>query len=724
MLEVRPEVLLKNDELEGGHIIVASSSCPCMKGDFYLGDWLVHPSLGRMSLAGRVVQVRPKVMDLLVCLAGSPGTVMSKDTLLNEVWGTEAISESALTRTITELRNAVGDDVDQPRFLETIPKRGYRLVAPVRPVTISETARHSTWRRPVLTITIAAAVIAGLVAVVFFKMPPPVASGVRVKPLTTLPGQEGQASFSPDGKQVAFAWGGSTNDNYDIYVKGLADESLVQLTTDPDPDGSPAWSPDGRAIAFVRASHRTVSVYVVPAKGGAERPVATLQRNSAPVRMRILDWSADGGALVVVDQHAPSDPFHLARIALDTGERQQVTSPPPHSYGDLHPAVSPDGKTLAYTRALALGSTDIYFVSMTGGEPRRLTFDDSHISGLTWSEDGQSIIFSSERGALAGTGSLWRVRVGTSTLRNEPEQLPGIGHRATVPTVARKGRLLAYQEYFQDTNIWRASTTAREQPRALLSSTREETHPDYSPDGVRVAFQSNQSGNWEVWSANADGSHPRQVTTFAAVPAWNPRWSPDGRLLAFDHAAEGNADIYTIAPEGTFLQRLTRDPSQEITPSWARAGRWLYFSSNRSGAFEIWKMDLDRRERVVQITRGGGTNPLELPGANRVFYSKRVGAGLELWSTGVDGGDEIRVFGPIRNPSGWVPTPDGVYVIEPTWRIVFFRFARGAAEPVVTMPKGSDIEGAGLALSPDGRWLLYGQKDRSGADIMLVENFL
>ena len=77
-----------------------------MKRDFHLGPWLVQPSLDRLSLEGRIVQVRPKVMDLLVDLAGSAGTVISKETLLNEVWRTEAISESALPRTITELRSA------------------------------------------------------------------------------------------------------------------------------------------------------------------------------------------------------------------------------------------------------------------------------------------------------------------------------------------------------------------------------------------------------------------------------------------------------------------------------------------------------------------------------------------------------------------------------------------------------------------------------------------
>jgi len=133
-------------------------------------------------------------------------------------------------------------------------------------------------------------------------------------------------------------------------------------------------------------------------------------------------------------------------------------------------------------------------------------------------------------------------------------------------------------------------------------------------------------------------------------------------------------------------------------------------------------MDLDR-DHVVQVTRKGGTNPRELAGSNRLFYIKRLEGGLELWSTGIDGGDEIRVLGPVQSAAGWVPARDGIYFIEPALRISFFRFADAAAEQIATMPQNSGIAGAGLALSPDGRWLLYGQKDRTSADIMLVENF-
>ena len=691
-----------------------------MKGDFYLGPWLVQPSLDRMSLEGRIVQVRPKVMDLLVYMAGSAGTVISKETLLNDVWGTEAISESALTRTITELRSAVRDDVDQPRFLENIPKRGYRLIAPVRPVASLEETRARRRRIPALAIVVAALLISGSLALLVYEMvPSEPTDALRVRPLTAWPGHEGWVSFSPDGKRLALAWSGESDDNFDIYVKGIDDDSRVRLTTDPQMDWSPAWSPDGRAIAFLRRSNLGAAVYVVPASGGPERFIATLKTRTLSQFFHMLDWSGDG-ALVVPDQNSPEEPFHIIRLSIDTGETRQLTSPPPRSPGDLRPIVSPDGQTLAFTRGLEPTPSDIYVLPVTGGEPRRVTFDESVITSLTWSEDGGSIVFSSERGASAGAGSLWRVRVDASTARPEVEQLRGIGQRATGPVIARRGRRLAYMESVRDTNVWRVAATGEGLAQPLVSSTREENHPDYSPDGARIAFSSNRSGSWEVWVASSDGSNPRQVTSYAAAPAWQPRWSPNGRVLAF---SKGNVDIYTITPEGSAPRQLTSDPASDTNPSWSRDGRSVYFSSNRSGPYEIWKTALDEPARLLQVTHGGGRGPRESMDGDRLFYTKRTDSALEIWSTGVNGGAETRLLGPIHSWAGWVPDHHGIYFIEPARRIAYYRFATGDITPIAALAKEPGPFNTGLALSPDGRWLLYSQLDRSGADIMLVENF-
>ena len=190
----------------------------------------------------------------------------------------------------------------------------------------------------------------------------------------------------------------------------------------------------------------------------------------------MLDWAGDD-ALVVADQDSPEEPFHIIRLSIDTGETRQLTSPPPHSSGDLCPVVSPDGQTLAFTRGLAPAPSDIYVLPVTGGEPRRVTFDESVITALTWSEDGGSIVFSSERGAMAGAGSLWRVRVDASTARPEPEQLRGIGQKAGGPVIARRGRRLAYVETSRDVNLWRVAATGEGPAQPFVSSTREEQQP-------------------------------------------------------------------------------------------------------------------------------------------------------------------------------------------------------------------------------------------------------
>src|SRR6185436_17087785 len=96
-------------------------------------------------------------------------------------------------------------------------------------------------------------------------------------PLTSYPGNEWSSSFSPDGNQVAFAWNGQRQDNYDIYVKLIGTDPPVRLTTELADDLLPAWSPDGRFIAFLRAlSKNRSAVFLIPSIGGQERKLADI----------------------------------------------------------------------------------------------------------------------------------------------------------------------------------------------------------------------------------------------------------------------------------------------------------------------------------------------------------------------------------------------------------------------------------------------------------------
>jgi DNA-binding winged helix-turn-helix (wHTH) protein len=100
-------------------------------GSFTVGDWLVEPSLNRLSRGRESVQIELKLMEVLVHLAERQGELVSKRDLMDAVWQVEVISDGTLTRAVALLRKALGDNARNPRFIETIPKRGYRFIAPV-----------------------------------------------------------------------------------------------------------------------------------------------------------------------------------------------------------------------------------------------------------------------------------------------------------------------------------------------------------------------------------------------------------------------------------------------------------------------------------------------------------------------------------------------------------------------------------------------------------------
>jgi Tol biopolymer transport system component len=137
------------------------------------------------------------------------------------------------------------------------------------------------------------------------------------------------------------------------------------------------------------------------------------------------------------------------------------------------------------------------------------------------------------------------------------------------------------------------------------SSTRAENNPQFSPDGHRVAFQSNRCGAMEIWVGDGDGKNPVQLTDIKATNTGTPRWSPDGQTIAFDSSVAGDYEVFAVAAAGGKPQRLTFEPTEDVVPSFSRDGQFLYFGSRRSGAFEIWKIPASGGD-AVRVTRHGG----------------------------------------------------------------------------------------------------------------------
>ena len=386
-----------------------------------------------------------------------------------------------------------------------------------------------------LTFVVAAGVIGAFVWRDRAVVPDRPAVSFNAIPLTTYPGREQQASFSPDGNSVAFSWNGETEENWDIYVKLIGPGTPQRMTTDPAIDLSPAWSPDGRSIAFGRFRGGRLVVVVVPSRGGPEREVFETFRPGGLGVGQILSWSADSRMLVVGTSPSADRPIALTAVDVATGGTRQITTPSDVD-DDALPAVSPDGRMLAFVRHSGTVTAELYVQALSAGfepigEPRRLGGARAFYHGVAWGADGRDVIVSSGN---RGNIGLWRV-----PLQGEQrERLSPFGDECRQPTVAMQQNRLAFTRASWDENIWRLALSVPGRsagtPVRLSGSTRAELNAQFSPDGTRVAFESQRSGAQELWVADRDGRNALQLTSFNGRLGGTPAWSPDGQSIAFD----------------------------------------------------------------------------------------------------------------------------------------------------------------------------------------------
>jgi eukaryotic-like serine/threonine-protein kinase len=540
---------------------------------------------------------------------------------------------------------------------------------------------------------------------------------LQAVPLTTYSGYEMPPSISPDGKQVAFSWDGENHHNFDIYVKLIGPGRPLPLTRDPADDWAPSWSPEGATIAFLRREGSKAKVMLVPALGGVEREIAEVFAppfHTSLTSVASTTWSPDGRWLVTSASASADGVTALWLLSVDSGEKRQLTTPPATAYGDLYPAFSPDGRTVAFVRNSASSTGDLYVLPITSkldgnGDPRRLTNENRTIVGTCWTADGTAIVYSSNRG---GPQALWQIPISGSP----PSRRLTVGQNGMLPSISQRGNRLIYSESIIDSNLWRINLQAPDEAAIqIFSSTRAELNPAYSPDGRLVAFESSSSGNGEVWVSDADGANAFQLVDMGR--SGSPRWSPDGQRIAFDSNAGGNWQIYAVNARGGRPERMTNTAASDVRPSWSHDGKWIYFGSNRSGVWQIWKMPA-RGGPAEQVTRNGGYTPFESPDGNTIFYTKNASNLCALWKVAANGGGETQVLDAI-NFHQFAVSRGGIHFIS--WpQLGYLSFLTGKSKTILTLQKRTI---SGLSVSPDEHWLLYTQVDQGGSDLMLVEKF-
>jgi Tol biopolymer transport system component/DNA-binding winged helix-turn-helix (wHTH) protein len=679
----------------------------------------------RKDGAKLALQVQP--FQVLAILLKHPGELVTREQLRAKVWPEDTFVDfdPALNTAITKIRLALGDNAERPIFIETLPRRGYRFMGKIQtPHTDADAVDDGkpAWRRKALWIGVGTAVVLCAFIVLWKtarnhnQRPAP---ALEVVPFLSLHGFQGYPAFSPDGNQIAFAR--YEGEDEAIYTALIGGDTPLRLTTKPGVC-CPTWSPDNRQIAFMRFVNNGFSINVISALGGSEKTLYTSQfaeHLRFPGRMcDHMDWSPDGKWLAF---GGPTDVDYkgISLLSLDDLKVKWVTSPKSPDY-DCEPAFSPDGLSLAFERGSTSGmGRDLFVAAIGGGEPRRLTFENAWGGVPVWTQDGTEIVFPSTRGGLL---NLWRIPV----TGGSPQAVAGIGPVAFAPSIPRRGNLLAYVHPTVSNSIWQLRLSDETHPvgtptRFITSRGAVNWRPNFSPDGKKVVFESDRLGYSDIWYCDSDGSNCAQLTSLHGT-AGTARWSPDGQHIVFEVQLQHFYEIYVLDMPSRRPHLLPTFPNTDNgAPNWSRDGKWIYFySTNEKGLHQLWKIPYQGGARV-QVTKTSGIYAMESENGRSLYFAKDNQPGI--WRMPVNGGDEERV---VDQPQGWAVwslAPRGIYYLHRTQNekgtIEFFDFATHKRTAMADVDKPTP----GLALSPDGRSLLFTRNEFEDYEIMLVKNF-
>lgn len=688
---------------------------------------------GELRKEGRRVKLQEQPFRVLSLFLNRPKELVTREELRQELWPADTFVDfdHGLNSAIARLREALCDSAEKPRYIETVAKRGYRFIGPLTEPALRSAAplevlvpedhsRGSTQALPKMLISIGLCVaLLCLIGAwtVFRGNPDSQLSRIEVVPVGALRGFQATPAFSPDGTLVAFRQ--SDNDrNTGLYAAVVGADKAVQLTHSRG-DCCPTWSPDGSQIAFRRYSDNAYSVFIIPALGGTERRV---YRGSASMAGG-LTWSPDGRFLAICES-SEADPTrtHISILTLSDSSLRPITFPPV-AYLDHDPTFSHNGAQLAFIRSTVAGvANDIFVMPAAGGEPKRLTFDNRPIMGPpAWTPDSREIVFSSDRGAAT---ALWRI----SASGGLPKPVTGPVGEAEWPSIPAKGGLLAYEQGMSSFNIWQLDLKdpkhLEKAPFAIISEKGKKMRPDVSPDGKKIAFESDRLGFWDIWTCKTDGTGCDQVSSLHGS-AGRARWSPDGHFLAFEYHPNERGEIYIVeVPGGTPRLLPTIPGADNLSPNWSRDGKWLYFASKRGNEFfQAWKISLQGGS-PIQLTRNGAISPVESPDSRFLYYSKYEQGGV--WRRPLQGGEETEVISELGcgDWPNWVVTANGIYFLKGDktryGSLEFLEFATGKTLPIYTLPH---YTGWGLSISSNGKSIVYVQDEFAESSIMLVKNF-
>ena len=650
------------------------------------GDFTVDTSQRVVLRDGKPVALTPKAFDTLLVLVESVGRIVEKEELKKKLWPDTFVAEANIAFNIQQLRKALGDDARNPRYIETVARRGYRFMVevetfspehdtsgdPVEPVAEADPniqpSAPNRDRQKLIAFAVIGVIIVAVGGTLIWKLlkgdtganvrgpaeNAANASRVKLEQLTAT-GQSYHVAISPDGRYVAYER--VLENKAAIWLRQLAGNTNVELVPPSGNIYGLAFSHSGEYVYFVRGSPS--ALYRVSLVGGPPTKIVdNLEGN--------FSISRDNDRLVFVRQIINREgqrQYSLITANSDgTGEREWLTGV--HPYGLDTPMWAPDGRSIIYSYGNTTGgSQDVSLieVSLADGTKKELSSKKFfRITKMAWLANGSGLLLSA-RTNLGENNQLWRLSYPSMELKQLTQ---GVVSYADLSLTANAQKGVASQETLTS-DIW-------------VGSSRE-------PNALKRVTQA--SGNF--------------------------CWAPDGRLV-YSSTASGNRDLWIMQRDGKDQKQLTVDDAMDVAPRVTSDNRHIVFISNRTGAFQVWRMNIDGTNQI-QLTNGGPKNHISISPDNKwVLYNTTDD--WNLWKISIDGGEPVKLASYVATLASMSPDQSVIVSVgrEGTRRVLLVLPSTGGS-PLKRMDlPGDTFAGYRIKWTPDGKSLIY-MAQREGA---------
>ncbi len=711
--------------------------------------------LGTLTRQGLPVKIQEQPFRILALLLESSGEILTREELRKKIWpdGTYVEFDGSLNTALMKLRSALSDSADNPRFIETVPRKGYRFIAPVElcklespeittairiqtddpalsdsevppagtlPELEGSYAKHSDkrlgphwWE--------ALAILAGVIALLTYALwQPPEPHVVRVQQLTHSGQVDPWGKLVTDGSRIYFVVRDVTGWN---LMQTSVEGGAVQRTPTPfDNTRIFDLSPDHSQFLIGQMTHRgeETALWLWPVQGGAPRRLGDIIAQEAV-------WSPVGDLIAYVHgesiQLCDADGNHTRELAR--------FHPAPHSL-----VWSPDGKRLRFTQTNLLEATDtMWEMSLEQSTPQRVLPQGQHgpHEGTgTWLGGGNYFAFSSGvdlRASLAvdTQASLWLIdeNRGLFRKRSEPIQLTtgpiAFDHPNAIQGSSRIFVIGSHNEY----QLLRIDPKTSIKTAMLAESGA--TDMDFSLDGQWVVYAARENGT--LWKSRIDGSGKVQLTA-GATGAFAPHWSPDQKEILFTgFLLDSQPRLYVVSANGGSPKTVLPSNNKwaSVSGDWRTDGRQIVLDVQEmeSGrASDIRILDLDSGKLSKLLGSDGLPEPRWSADGRYIAalnpQKKQVwvyDCKLEKWSALADANFPAALR--------WSPSGDSLYyqdVDEVEESIFRVPMATRETERVLKL---GDLLSAGAArgiftgLSPDGS--VYVTVDHGDVDVYSVD---